>query len=161
MSVQELIRRPVETLPPTASCVAAAELMRDMRVGSVVVTEEGRPIGIVTDRDLAVRVLAEARDATRVTLREVMSAHPIFLSVESTVEEALRTMREMGVRRLPIVDRGKLAGVLSMDDVLMSLGRQLGLIGTAIAVELGSDAGESRRIGQSSKGVEDEGSFTA
>ena len=141
MSIDDFVRRPIETLPPDASCVAAAALMRDRGIGSVVVAEGDVPLGIVTDRDLAIRVVAEQRDAATVTLREIMSSHPVFLSRDCSLDDVMRTMREMGVRRLPIVDRqGHLDGIVSMDDVLVALSRQLGRMGEAVAVELGPSA---------------------
>ena len=139
MSISELVKRPVETLPPHAACIDAALLMRDQRVGSVIVAENKRPLGIVTDRDLSIRVMAERRDPARVPLKEVMSGYPVYLSQDSTLDDAVRTMREMGVRRIPVVDKeGRLDGVLSLDDVLMVLGRQFGLLSEAIGVELGA-----------------------
>jgi CBS domain-containing protein len=137
MSLEKLIQEPVRTVPPTAACALAAQIMRDDQIGALVVAEDGVPLGIVTDRDLVLRVMAEGLDPTRVEVRNVMSRHPAFLSEQRSIDEAISTMREMGIRRLPVVDRhGRVKGMLSMDDVLMLMGRQLALLGEAIRNEL-------------------------
>jgi len=133
-----MIRRPVETLPPTATCVDAAELMRARNIGSVIVAKDGEPQGVVTDRDLAVRVIAEHREPAQVELSEVMSPHPIFLTIHRSLDDAIETMRDLGVRRIPVVnDNGQLEGILSMDDIVTMLARQIGQLGAAVERELG------------------------
>lgn len=138
MSLQSLIRREVVTQPPTATCLDAAELMRDRRVGSIVVVEDEQPLGVVTDRDLVLRVMLERRNPERVFLREVMSENPIFLSHRRSLTDAVETMRDLRVRRLPIVDdRQRLVGIVTLDDVLMHLARLTDALGRAVELELG------------------------
>ncbi len=133
MPVRNLLRRPVLTLPPEASCVEAARLMEREGVGAVVVALEGRPLGIVTDRDLAVRVMARGRNPREVRLREVMSGTPIYLSEQRGLDEFISTMREMAVRRMMVVDdEGQLVGVLALDDLLLLLSRQLGALADVV-----------------------------
>lgn len=137
MALEILIRRPVRTLPPTATCTEAAELMRSANVGAVVVAQGTEPRGIITDRDLTTRVMAERRDPATVQLREVMSSFPVFISNTRSLGDAIHTMHKFGVRRLPVVDEsGQLDGLVSMDDLLMLMGRQLGELGEAIMREL-------------------------
>lgn len=137
MPIEKLIRRPARTLPATANCVEGAELMREENIGTVVIAQNGEPLGIVTDRDLAVRVVAEHRDAAAVPLGDIMSPYPIFLSSKRSLDDAIVTMRDLGVRRLLVVDdHGKLEGVLSFDDILMVFARQLGELGEMIQREL-------------------------
>jgi CBS domain-containing protein len=138
MSLDAIVRRPARTLSPQASCVDAARMMRDENVGAIVVANGKEPVGIVTDRDLVVRVIAERRAPSDVSLASVMSTEPAFLAKRRTLDEVIATMRQLGVRRLPVVDdAGNLDGVLSLDDVLMLLARQLGELGEAVRVELG------------------------
>lgn len=140
MKLGDLIRKPLEVLPPTASCANAASLMRDRRVGSVVLVEQGRPLGIVTDRDLVTRVMAMGYDPAQLAVREIMTAFPIYLSTSQTTSDAVRTMCEMAVRRIPVVDAaGALVGMIAMDDLIAHLGSQLHALGTAIDEELGVD----------------------
>lgn len=137
MRIEELMQRPAETLPPTASCSDAAAMMRDQRVGSVVVIEHERPIGIVTDRDLVLRVMAEQRDPNHISVRAVMSGYPVLCAKVSSLADALRTMRGAGVRRIPVVDAdGCIAGMLSLDDVLIKLGREIGRLSEVVEAEL-------------------------
>lgn len=137
MSIESLLRRPVQTLPPDAPCREAAQLLRDEGVGCVVVSEEERPLGIVTDRDLVVRVMASGRDPDKTPLRDVMSGEPVFLADERGIDQVVATMRQERIRRIPIVDaEGRLEGVVSLDDLLPLLARQLGELAEAIRGEL-------------------------
>lgn len=134
MAIEQLLTRGVLSLPPTASCVDAARAMRDGGVGSVVVAEGDEPRGIVTDRDLAVRIIAEGQDPAGVVLREVMTAAVCYLEQLRDVDGAIEAMRSVGVRRLPVVDSdGKLVGVLSFDDLLSRVGRQVGALADVVA----------------------------
>jgi CBS domain-containing protein len=138
MALERMIRRPVVTLPPDATCEDAAQAMRDENVGAVVVAEEGRPLGVVTDRDLVVRVIASGQDARELLLRDVMSGDPIFLGEKRGLEQVIATMREQRVRRVPIVDAaGRLEGVVSLDDLLLLLSEQLGALAETVRAEIG------------------------
>ncbi len=133
MPIEELIRRPVKTLGADATCTEAAVLMREEHIGAVVVEEDGRPLGVVTDRDLAVRVIAAGRDPAQVRLSEVMSGEPIFVSGSRGLDQVVAAMRDGGVRRVPIVDaEGRLRGLVSMDDVQILIARQLGDLAEAL-----------------------------
>ena len=137
MPIQELLKREVQTLPPTASCAEAARLMRDERIGSVVVAEEERPLGILTDRDLVLRVMASGEDPEKVTVRDAMSTRPVFISGERGLRQAIETMHELAVRRLPVVDDDqKLVGLLSLDDMVVLLAEQLSSLADTIRKEM-------------------------
>lgn len=137
MTLKSLLHRPIESLPPEATCVEAARRMRRTNVGAIVVAQDDVPVGIVTDRDLALSIVADERDPARVLLGQVMTPCPAFAYLERSLEHALDTMSELGVRRLPAVDEhGKLVGMLSLDDALLHLAAQLGRAGAAIRREL-------------------------
>jgi CBS domain-containing protein len=137
MSIEALLQRPVCTLEPDATAREAAQLMRDEGVGCVVVAKEGRPLGIVTDRDLAVRVIAAGRSAEDTLLRDVMSGEPVFLSGDRNLGLVITTMCDQGVRRIPVVDAdGQLEGLLALDDLVPLLADLLGTLGDAIRTEL-------------------------
>jgi CBS domain-containing protein len=104
MSLQRFTRKLVVTISSDSSARQAAELMRERHVGAVVVLEGMRPIGMITDRDLALRVVGANRDANT-PLSEVMSRKLASLRDTDTIDQALFTMRREGVRRLPILDR--------------------------------------------------------
>lgn len=105
------------TLPPTATVKDACRLMRTHRVGAVLVTEENGGLkGIFTGRDAVCRVLAEGKPAAQTKLSEVMTQSPITMSLGMTALDALRLMWDGGFRHVPLVENGKLAGVVSRGD---------------------------------------------
>lgn len=107
-----------------------AELMRSSHVGSVVVVSgDGlgrRPIGVVTDRDIVVEVVATGLDAAAITAGDIVVRPAVTIHDSQTLTEAIQKMRSRGVRRLPVVDlHGDLVGVLSSDDVLQTVSHEL------------------------------------
>src|SRR5579871_4018877 len=110
MSVGRICTRQVDIADANETAQAAAQRMHARKVGCLIVLNEARqPVGIVTDRDLTVRVLAEGLDPVQTLLAEVMTRAPKTLHEEAPIEEALRIMRCGAFRRLPVVDRsGKL-----------------------------------------------------
>jgi CBS domain-containing protein len=103
-------------LPPTATVRGAALAMRERHVGAVLVTADGHLDGIFTERDMVNRVVAESRDPDRTTLAEVMTADPDTIAPTTTAIEALRLMNDGGYRHLPIVERGRVVGIVSRRD---------------------------------------------
>jgi CBS domain-containing protein len=123
MSVGEICNRVViftqrETLLPEA-----AALMREHHVGSLVVVDEGAqgrvPVGILTDRDIVVRGVAEGLDPSVARVGDVASRTPVAVAPDQDLDEALELMAEHRVRRLPVVDDGRLVGVVSQADVAL------------------------------------------
>jgi CBS domain-containing protein len=120
MSVGKICCREVDLANENETVRAAGNRMAARNVGTLVILDQtGRPAGVVTDRDLAIRVVGMGRDPGLVTVGEVMSRDPATVGEESPIEEALECMRCHGVRRIPVVrSDGSLAGILSIDDVL-------------------------------------------
>jgi CBS domain-containing protein len=125
MRVGTLCQRLVFTIRRTDEVTHAADVMREKHVGYLVVVApdpaEGflRPVGVLTDRDIVVSVVARDLDPRAVRVGDIMTMNPVTARSSDAMEAALRKMRAAGVRRLPIVDgHGELVGVLSMDDVL-------------------------------------------
>jgi CBS domain-containing protein len=143
MKAVDICRKPVVTAAAATSIVEIAALMRANHVGSVVVVANNggrKPVGIVTDRDIVVEVLALGLDATTMTAGDIMSQSPAVSGEDDDVLWALKTMRDRGVRRLPVVDgKGEIAGMLAFDDVVQHLGTSIGdiaqMIGTQRLVE--------------------------
>ncbi len=107
----------VVALPPTASARSAAQRMRDEHVASVVVTDPGdHAIGIFTERDLTDRVVADGLDPDATLLSSVMTRCPVTTGLATTVGEALRCMATNNLRHLPVVEDGKVVGLISMRD---------------------------------------------
>jgi len=145
MSAGEICIRGVDTARKNESVCIAARRMNDRNVGSLVVVDEmDRPIGIVTDRDLAIRVLGEAKDPHATCVEEVMSQRVRSVNAEMPVERALEIMRSGPFRRLPVIDRtGKLIGLLSVDDILSDLADEFRLAGTLLQRERPSALAEA------------------
>jgi CBS domain-containing protein len=129
--VAQICTRHVVTCPPEASALEMARLMRERHVGDVVVVErrgDGKavPVGIVTDRDLAVEVLAQGLDPQLPTARDLMGREIVTVTGSEPVHDALLQMRTRGIRRLPVVDAlGALVGVVTADDALRFLAESL------------------------------------
>jgi CBS domain-containing protein len=105
------------TLPPSATVREACQRMRDSRVGAILVANSDRRlVGIFTGRDAVHRVLAEGKSAVRTTLGEVMTPNPTTMPPGKIAIEALRLMEDGRYRHLPIVDDGKLVGIVSRFD---------------------------------------------
>lgn len=120
MSVSRIARTEVDVARPDETVSTAAQRMAARQVGTLVVVDEDRcPLGILTDRDVTVRVVGARRDPQDCRVREAMTADPRTVEETSTIEGALGVMRREGVRRLPVVDHaGRLAGIVTLDDVL-------------------------------------------
>lgn len=140
MSVGSLCNRNVATIDPGASITEAAVRMREAHVGDLVVTETRRgatvPVGVITDRDLVIEILAAGVDTKDLRVADVMSGDLVTVEEDNGLEFALREMGRKGLRRLPVVDRNQaLVGILSIDDVVDYLARLAGHVAAAVRTE--------------------------
>ena len=129
MNAGSVCKHGAVTVTPTDDLIAAAHVMREKHVGYLVVSDGrpgGRVIGVLTDRDIVVAVLAQEVDVRALKVGDVMTRDPLVIEAGQSIEVVLRHMREAGVRRVPVVDHsGALTGVLSIDDVLERIAEQL------------------------------------
>jgi len=116
--VRDLMTSPVIDLEESATAKDAAEQMARYRISSVLVTRNKEPVGIVTKRDLVEKVVARDRRPSEVRLSEIMSSPLITVGPDEPLEEAVRLMSKLNVSRLVVTYRGRVAGILSMKDVL-------------------------------------------
>ena len=137
MSAGRICVREVDLTEADESAQVAAQRMNDRNVGTLVVRdEEGAPVGIITDRDLAVRVVGRGLDPLTTTVGELMTGCPQTVEEETSLEAALSVMRSGPFRRLPVVDRdGRLVGLLSLDDILDLLTEEFKEIGELLRRE--------------------------
>ena len=118
MPVKDLIKRKVVVIEPDDPVKLAAKRMEDKMVGSLVVIEGDKPVGIITDRDIAIRVVGGEKSPDT-PVREVMTKDPVAISEDATFFELTKTFRNAAVRRLIVVDKdGRLVGLISIDDVM-------------------------------------------
>ncbi|RKH05133.1 CBS domain-containing protein [Corallococcus sp. CA053C] len=134
MSLARFCRKTVAVIQSTQSVAEAAEQMRGRHVGALVVVEdELRPVGMLTDRDIVTRVVAERKDARAVPVSDVMSPRLAVAHVDDTLDQTLFAFKKLGVRRLPIVDElGRMVGLVSIDDVLVLLSAELDQTAAAV-----------------------------
>jgi CBS domain-containing protein len=153
ISVANICQRDVDVIGPDESVAKAADRMRQRTVGSLIVVDAAkRPVGIITDRDLVIRALADARDADATPVSEVMTPDIITTTVDTSINSALRLMRDGPFRRLPIVDKkGVLVGLVTADDLLILLGRDFGELASLIELETPATAASYRPAALSSK----------
>ncbi|AEM39655.1 putative signal transduction protein with CBS domains [Pyrolobus fumarii 1A] len=118
--VRDVMTREVVTITPDEPVIEAARKMKQYEIGSVVVvSQRGEVIGIITERDLVTRVVAENRDPLKTTVREVMTPNPITVYDDTPLEIAARLMSERGVGHLPVVDKaGRLVGIIAKSDLI-------------------------------------------
>ena len=122
MQIREVMTESVVTAPPDCPVRAVAELMRERNVGSVVLVDgDGAPVGFVTDRDLAVNVVADGREASDPAGSHA-SAPVITAEPDMDVHAAAELMVSHGIRRLPVIDGDRIAGILTLDDLAVRTG---------------------------------------
>lgn len=102
---------------PSTTVAEAAERMSRLKCGSILVCESNRLCGIFTERDLLTRVVAAGRNPQETTLREVMTSDPDTVDANAPLKDAIRLMDEFNYRHLPVVERGRIIGVISLRDV--------------------------------------------
>lgn len=139
MRAGELCIRDVVTVQRDESVVDAARRMADLGIGDLVVVDESgdgiaRPLGIVTDRDLVVHVLANTgHPPSSIKVADVMSAELVTAAEEDDIESVLSKLRHAGIRRIPVVDRrGYLQGIITLDDVVDWMAEQLAIVTSLI-----------------------------
>jgi len=114
--VREVMTSAPQTIEASATLPEAARLMRDQAIGDVVVIEDGRPTGIVTDRDIAMRVAGGANPSS-VKVRDLVEGELVTIGPTESVQEAMRRMRQADIRRLPVTQNDRVIGIVSLGDL--------------------------------------------
>jgi CBS domain-containing protein len=115
-SISDVMTRDPQTVEASATIADAAKLMRDNDTGAILVTDGETLTGIVTDRDIAVKAVAEGQDSST-AVSQVFTENPATLSPDQTVDDAINLVREHNVRRVPVVEDGKPVGIISIGDL--------------------------------------------
>lgn len=153
MPISEICKREVIVLQPENTVMEAARLMRQRHVGDVVVIEErsGKqvPVGIITDRDVVLEVVAPDLDPDIITVGDIMVPELATVKENAGVYETLQFMCSMGVRRLPVVTDGdsgvgELAGIVTMDDLLLLFAEEFGALARLVSCEQLKEANTRR-----------------
>lgn len=140
MTVKGIFNSNVATIDGHADVARAAKLMRQEHVGDLVVTGQRGghtvPVGIITDRDIVVEIVAKDADPAAITVGDTIRRDVLTVHEDNGIDYALRKMRHAGIRRAPVVDgSGALVGLLSLDDVIEHLAAQLGDIAGVIRLQ--------------------------
>ena len=115
-SIKDAMTTKPASLPASATVADAAQQMRELDIGDVLVEQEGRLAGIVTDRDIVVRAIAEGRDVTS-KLGDIVSSEVVCITPAESADDAIRLMRERALRRVPVVENGRPVGIVSLGDL--------------------------------------------
>jgi CBS domain-containing protein len=125
MSVGQICIRTVITARPEETARAAANRMQHYNVGSLVVVDDNKPVGILTDRDLVLRVMAHGEDPEVVNIASIMTTKPICVQEQTPLEDAMNLLRGYQIRRLIVVNQAQeLMGIFALDDMLETLGEE-------------------------------------
>jgi CBS domain-containing protein len=116
-SIKDVMTSQVRACEPTATVVEAAKVMAREDVGPVPIVEEGRLVGIVTDRDIVVQVVAAGRDVNSTTVGDIASRDLVTVSPDADLDDALTLLAERQVRRLPVVEGDRLVGIVAQADI--------------------------------------------
>jgi len=120
-SVRDAMTESPRSIGASASVVEAARLMRDEHIGSLPITDDEELVGMITDRDITTRVVAEAADPKMTSVGDVVSRDLISVEPDEDLEEAVQLMASHQVRRLPVVENGRLVGIVAQADVALTL----------------------------------------
>lgn len=136
MSLGNMCRKKIVCVNAGTKVKEAAKLMEQKNIGSVIVVGGGKPVGIVTDRDILLRVVNKGLDPEKTSVDKVMTKKIVTLREDMGLFEALEKTKKKGIRRFPIVDtKGKLQGIMTLDDILYLLGKEMANVSSIIERE--------------------------
>ncbi len=139
MGLKECCRRNVVTSAPAARVSEIVRLMEEKNVGSVVLVEGRKPVGILTDRDIVIRAVAKGLEIKTTRAEEIMTRDPLCLREDTGLYEALKQLQGKRFRRIPVVDaKGQLTGIVTLDDLIRLLAQELSFISTVLEEQVPS-----------------------
>lgn len=118
--VKEIMSKPAVTIDHNKTAKAAGQLMRKKRMGFLVVTKRGKAIGILSDADMINKIIVNGASAQKTKVKELMSSPLITISPEADVMDAIKKIKKSNIHRMPVVEKGKVVGVLSLSDIARS-----------------------------------------
>lgn len=134
MSLHKFCQRLVVTVTPERSIMDACRLLEENNVGCLVVEESGRICGILTDRDIALKIAGKGKDPEQTKVHEIMTADPVCISVDRSLHDLTSLMHSHHVRRVPIVDGSdEVIGIVTLDDLIALLGEEMSDMGGAVS----------------------------
>jgi CBS domain-containing protein len=144
MVVKDVMSSPVVTLNESATSNKVATLMDENKLGCVIVTnKKGQPVGVITERDLVIRVLAKNLKPDTIKANEIMTSPLVTIEPEATVSEAARRMSRLNIRRLGVIYKGNLVGIVSSKDILGVMPELIEIIQERTRIEGAAEAEET------------------
>lgn len=137
MSLKWYLRPRIVALKSNTSVLDAARAIEHNKIGAVVVQDEGSVVGIVTDRDLAIRALGRGLDPHKTTVGEVMTAGVVSLAPTDTQASAIRLMQKRNIRRIPLVEEGRCVGMVTLDDLLLDEAAPIDRLAAIVEAQIG------------------------
>jgi CBS domain-containing protein len=113
----DVMVREVSTIDENASVKEAADIMNQFEIGSIIATRKGKAVGIITERDLLKRIVAEGKNAKKTRVKDIMSSPLVVITPNTDLEEAARLMFEKKIKKLPVIDQNRLVGLVSLTDI--------------------------------------------
>ncbi len=145
MSLKWYARPRLVALKPDTSVLEAARAIEQNNIGAVVVQDKGSVVGILTDRDLAIRVLGRGLDPHTTTVGEVMTAGVVSLALSDTQSSAIRLMQKRSIRRIPLVEGGRFVGIVTLDDLLLDEAAPIDRLAEIVAAQIGEGGPETTK----------------
>ena len=118
LEVKDVMTYPAITEDEDVSIAAISKCMKRSGIGSVVITKEGNPVGVVTDRDIVIKVIMKNRNPDTVKAKEIMASPLVTIEVDASIMGACKILIEKGIRRLLVIDDGELVGIVSLRNIL-------------------------------------------
>ncbi len=134
MNVEDVMNRTVQTIEPDANVQAAADKMSKHHIGSLIVVKGNRLVGIITERDILSKVVAQARDSTTTRVADVMTKKVIMVTPDTDIEDAAQIMLEKGIKKLPVVKGNQLIGIITATDVCTAQPKLIRSLSTLLAI---------------------------
>lgn len=131
-TVKDIMNTDVKTIAPGETVQKTAEIMKEFRIGSLIVTKGTKLVGIVTERDILNNVVAEGKDPGEVKVEEIMTKEVLMVSPEMDIEEAVDLMMDKKIKKLPVVSGNKLIGIVTATDIITAEPRMLKQLGTLL-----------------------------
>jgi CBS domain-containing protein len=133
MIAKNIMKTKVITVSPSAPITEAALLMRDEDIGALIVVDDTeKPVGIMTDRDIVISALAENKDPGELIVEDIMTRQLHMVQEDTNVFDILRVLSKNSIRRVPVTRRGKLAGIISVDDIVVVVATELANLASAL-----------------------------
>ncbi len=133
--VRDIMTKNVKTVRPDDTTLDAVRKMIKFRIGSVIVTNGGRPVGIITERNILEGIVASRHDPALVKAKDIMARPLITVDVNASVNEAAHVMAQKAIKTLPVVDGQKVVGVVTSSDIVRSSPTQIGILEELLRIE--------------------------